>query len=49
MDLLRARRVSSQPRQVVILTPDACMMADFLTKVTDKTKYYLCRAYVLHG
>ena len=44
-----ARAAYLHNRAKFILTPDACMMADFLTKVTDKTKYYLCRAYVLHG
>ena len=31
-----------------LLTPTASMMADGMTKVVDKTKFFLCRNFYMH-
>ena len=42
-----ARNAYLHGRAKFVLTTDANMMADSLTKVTDRTKFYTCRSYQL--
>ena len=43
-----ARDAYLHNRAKFVLTTDATMMADFLTKITDRTKFFTCRNFVMH-
>ena len=36
-------------RKVFMWIPTTEMMADFLTKITDRAKFFACRNYVMHA
>ena len=44
-----ARNAYLHGRAKFVLTTDANMMADSLTKVTDRTKFYACRSYLMNA
>ena len=43
-----ARDAYLHNRAKFVLTTDANMMADGLTKVPDRNKFYACRNYIMH-